>query len=175
MIRRLPIIVLCSALATYALATVVQADEGSQYRTDHVDTSVPTTADLRVAYATSQVGTVYDGSTIPWTDTWSGYCDAFAVATVLAGEGNTTPLSSDEVFANALTHYQWALNNNLIHTTPPPPGALVFYDTGTETGHVAVSVEDGLVVTTQGDKGDHYEVAVTSYLNIPGYLGWSWY
>jgi hypothetical protein len=185
---RLIVIPLIAFAASWLFSTVSHAGSGATYRTDHASTPAVSTTNTtsttstftathaRVQYALDQVGNVEDGPVIPWTDTWSGYCEAFVIATVHAGEGDTTPLSSSDVFRNAAAHYQWSLDHGYIHTTTsPPPGALVFYDTGAPDGHVAISVGEGVIVTTQGNAGDDYAVVTAHYTDIPGYLGWSWF
>lgn len=104
-----------------------------------------------------------------WSDQlgtyWSGWCEVYVeVAYGTRGQ-----------FGNAMSHYYWQRNRGRIHyDTNPPPGAMVFYNTG-GAGHVALSVGGGQIATTYGFVGNRYPVRRAPVVGLfRGYLGWSY-
>lgn len=78
-------------------------------------------------------------------------------------------------YASAREHYQAALAAKDIHTDQnPPPGALVYWDTGAN-GHIALSVGGGKVASTDFlHKGQEDVVPIADITEKWGtYLGWS--
>lgn len=103
-----------------------------------------------------------------WSDQlgtyWSGWCEVFVeVAYNTRGQ-----------FGSAMSQYYWQRDRGRIHTDAnPPPGAMVFYNTG-GAGHVALSIGGGQIATTYGFVGNHYPVRRASTSLFGGYLGWSY-
>lgn len=89
------------------------------------------------------------------------WCDRFAA------NAFGRPMSG---FVNAKTHYFNWKQRGLIHSGPPPIGTLVFYNTG--SGHVAISLGDGRIVTTPNVAGQ--KVRIAKLRDFPNYLGWAY-
>jgi len=97
---------------------------------------------------------------------YSGLCDHF----VAQAYGQ-----SHSGYESAKSHYQAALAAKDIHTdSNPPPGALVYWDTG-QYGHIALSVGGGKVASTDFvHKGQEDVVPIADITAKWGtYLGWS--
>jgi cell wall-associated NlpC family hydrolase len=103
-----------------------------------------------------------------WSDQlqapWSGYCEAFV----------EIAYGTRHLYGTALADYSAQKAAGRIHTdTEPPAGALVFYGGGS-TGHVALSVGGGQVITTWGFEGQHYPVVETQVRAFSNpYYGWA--
>jgi hypothetical protein len=103
-----------------------------------------------------------------WSDQlqapWSGYCEAFV----------EIAYGTRHLYGTALADYRTQKAAGRVHTdTEPPAGALVFYGGGI-TGHVALSVGGGQVITTWGYAGQRYPVlekGVRAFSNP--YYGWA--
>ena len=81
---------------------------------------------------------------------WSGWCWLFAYDAWRLGAGHTPRYSG----GTAQATYNLYVEHKLMHgaTSSPPRGSLVFFKYGS-AGHVAISLGDGWVETTQGNSG----------------------
>lgn len=119
-----------------------------------------------------------------------------AVARALASVGNAAEVCDDGMCFNlcdhvagdiwgytvfsgyetAMTHWQHAVRTGVAHPGDRnvPLGALVFYETGREPGHVATYVGNGMVVTNAtGSQGANIYLRSAEYSGYR-YLGWAW-
>ena len=121
-----------------------------------------TPADKAVAWAISQVGSTKSSELNTY---WSGWCEAFV----------EIAYGTRHHYASALSDYRAQKAAGRVHTDAnPPAGALVFYGGGRD-GHVALSIGDGMVVTTWGYIGQRHpirEMKVHGFSNP--YYGWAY-
>ncbi|MEU7107471.1 peptidase M23 [Streptomyces sp. NPDC046215] len=100
---------------------------------------------------------------------WFAMCLAFTAATYGRGSSGTN---------YAIDHYQDVMPKNLRHDGDrnPPPGALMFWDTGHRAGHVALYVGDGKIasndIVTPGAISIVPATDIETKWNAK-YLGWS--
>lgn len=78
----------------------------------------------------------------------------------------------------AIDHYRAAMPGGLRHDGDrnPPPGALLFWDTGKRAGHVALSVGAGMVATNDIDSPGRISVIPAELIEArwnARYLGWA--
>lgn len=113
-----------------------------------------------VDWARSQIGQSYYGNQM-----WSGWCELF-VETAFATSGR---------YGSAAANYSARSAAGQIHTdTNPPAGALVFYSWGSY-GHVALSIGNDQIVSTQGSGSTALPVKQLGVLDMGlPYLGWAW-
>ena len=117
----------------------------------------------------------YDGQVYQSDGTqWSGNCLHF-VTTMLQGFPDAGGYSA---------YTNWLDNGSPDQGTVPPRGAMVYYSYGT-LGHIGISLGGGIVISTNGDKGQGYPITEHPYngssSNLPGlnswyheaYLGWA--
>jgi hypothetical protein len=104
--------------------------------------------DKAIAFAKARLG---------HTD-WNNQCELFVERAY--GTSGRFPTAKDD--------YYWQKNNGFLHTTgTAPAGALVFFKSTTPAQHVALSIGDGLAIST-GPK-----VYILKISDRKDYLGWS--
>jgi hypothetical protein len=81
---------------------------------------------------------------------WSGWCWLFSYESWVIGAGHT-PVYSDDT-AQLVWNWYRSHGRTLAVSSMPPRGSLVFFSYGS-AGHVAISLGDGWIETTQGDLG----------------------
>lgn len=80
-------------------------------------------------------------------------------------------------YPTAMAHYKDMLNKGNIHTdNPPPPGKILYFDPGNIDGHVAISLPDNMVAST--DILVHGDISIVTWDGFnykwhAKYLGWS--
>lgn len=116
--------------------------------------------------------TALDGPFVPNRpgNYWSGWCLAFSAdAWYMAGGAPTSALSAPT--AKSLWN-SYASRGQVDTQHRPPRGAMVFFN-WTSSGHVAISLGNWRVVSTQGDAPQTLPIYDFSFgPSTPGYLGW---
>lgn len=125
-------------------------------------TGSPTRAQKAVDWAVSQIGSV---NSAELHHAWSGWCEAFV----------EIAYGTRHHYTSGLADFRAQKAAGRIHTDAnPPAGALVFYGGGRD-GHVALSMGNGMVVTTWGYVGQHYAIREMKVLGFSNpYYGWAY-
>jgi len=115
---------------------------------------------------------LYPGAGLPFADgnRWSGDCIGFAaLAWWNNGHGIRLPLG-DAIEVHDI--YVDRRGGPLTKKSPPPAGALVFWDVSS-WGHVGISIGNGRVIATRGLDSASYAINDYPVSYWSNYLGWT--
>ncbi|MET8703665.1 peptidase M23 [Kitasatospora sp. NPDC004723] len=108
---------------------------------------------------------------------WRRRCLAFvAAANGWHGAGYTNPPANTHSYATELYTNMIPLNMHHDKDRNPPPGALLFWDTGSDAGHVALYVGNGQVASSDILRPGYIDIVPAEQIETKWnavYLGWA--